>query len=105
MLPAGLYLEGLILTWACDDRQHLLGAAWREPHRGSWWEWGLPSKSWHMLAGVSVGRAQNLKPGRGGSLVPKTLCFQLVRGSIATVGEPQPCAGRTGPAQSLAQGL
>ena len=57
MLPAGLYLEGLILTWAC---QHLLGAVWREPHRGSWWERGLPSKSWHMLAGMSVGRAQNL---------------------------------------------
>lgn len=60
MLPAGLYLEGLILTWACDDRQYLLGAAWREPRRGSWWERGLPSKSWHMLAGMSVGRAQNL---------------------------------------------
>lgn len=45
MPPIGLYREGLVLSWACDDRQRPLGAAWREPHRGTWWEWGLPCES------------------------------------------------------------
>lgn len=59
-------LEGLILSWASGDCQGPLGAAWREPHGGTWWEWGLPSKTWHALASVSVARAENLRPGRDG---------------------------------------
>lgn len=66
---------GLCLSWARDDHQRPLGTAWREPHRGTRWEWGLPSETCHTLASVSVGRARNLEPGRDGSPVPRPCAF------------------------------
>lgn len=72
MLPIGLYLEGLILSWASGARQGLLGAGWREPHRGTWREWGLLSKTWHALASMSMEGPRTLGLGEtASSFVPR----------------------------------
>lgn len=108
MPPIGLYREGLVLSWACDDRQCPLGAAWREPHRVTWWEWGLPCESaTHRPVCLWEGpRSSGL---RDGSLGPRRVLFSWYR-AVSLPSEshgPEPSGGfqGTAPAQPPAQGL